>query len=457
MSRIYLSCGTVDLQATLERARSALRSLPDTFVNDRPDPTVDNVSAVDTAMEEIKNCDIFVGVYGRDFGPEDNASRAKAIEDEYHKARSLDKRRLIYTQSCDVTDERMLRFRAVIEAENRASSFSDTETLALRIVTDSSVTMGTLVKTPESKHQDDPASVKWVKEWLEWFRKNFLPDHPLLQGLLIFVLSPLLLIMVLVHFGLVPKAWIDWWAVEANNVLIYTHLERPRKAAEQANFLFSEPANTLSKKTWSSGSRWSLVPLSETYGPINTLSIVGSDIGYLKPPDPFTDYYDFKEDFVVLILNPEEQHSFTWLVRLQPSWTGKYSYYRLHFDFPDASTKTGKVSACLVVDNSTCSDLEPQDKPLIPFEGTFSTAHSSLEIKTVVTTDIEDTKAMFAVTLTYRDSCLEDDCPVLVKPTDRSVHFIDQGNELKWGTIGFTAPDCGSEAKISGLSVNPIK
>jgi Caspase domain len=224
---------------------------------------------------------------------------------------------------------------------------------------------------------------------------------------------------------------------------------------------FSEDSKTPSKEKWSIGKGWQLLPEqtshSGSYYP--ALSIVGTDIGYLLPPKADTQYYDFTEDFQVLIVAPAVQDSFTWLVRLRQATNGKYSYYRFTFDFPDKSKKTGKVSACLVVDDIVSRNLDAQEAAQLQFKGPFSAAPgapSLLQITTVVETQPAGGGVKFTVKLRYNDLSRPFDSPEYITPQLRQREFVDYKNELKWGTVGFTAPARGSESKIMAFSLTPL-
>jgi Caspase domain len=222
---------------------------------------------------------------------------------------------------------------------------------------------------------------------------------------------------------------------------------------------FSE--ETLSKEKWSIGKGWQLVPepTSHPGSYYPALSIVGTGIGYLLPPSANTQYYDFTENFQVLIFAPAVQDSFTWLVRLRPASTGKYSYYRFTFDFPDKSTKTGKVSACLVVDDIVSRSLDAQEAAQLKFKGPFSAAPgapSLLQITTVVETQPAGGGVKFTIKLRYNDLSRPFDSPEYITPQLRQREFVDYKNELKWGTVGFTAPAHGSESKIMAFSLTPL-
>jgi Caspase domain len=236
----------------------------------------------------------------------------------------------------------------------------------------------------------------------------------------------------------------------------------PLVATEAKADDFSEDSKTLSKEKWSIGKGWQLVPEPTLHAGSHypALSIVGTDIGYLLPPNANTQYYDFTEDFQVLIFAPAVQDSFTWLVRLRPASTGKYSYYRFTFDFPDKSTKTGKVSACLVVDDIFSRPLDAQEAAQLQFKGTFSAAPgapSLLQITTVVETQPAGGGVKFTVKLRYNDLSRPFDSPEYITPELRQREFVDYKNELKWGTVGFTAPVHGSEAKIMAFSLRPLR
>ena len=341
---------------------------------------------------------------------------------------------------------------------NEAPSCSDTDRHTPRIASGSSAAVRTLVKPPESKPTDLQPEVDRVEQRLELIDANVFLKLPRLRGVLLFVTGSLLLIPVLSYFNRMPRELSGWRKGEIKKV---EHSDLPLVATERKADDFSEDSKALSKEKWSIGKGWQLVPepTSHPGSYYPALSIVGTDIGYLLPPNANTQYYDFTEDFQVLIFAPAVQDSFTWLIRLRQARTGKYSYYRFTFDFPDKSTKTGKVSACLVVDDIFSRRLDAQEAAQLQFKGTFSAAPgapSLLQITTVAETQPAGGGVKFTVKLRYNDLSRPFDSPEYITPELRQREFVDYKNELKWGTVGFTAPAHGSEAKIMAFSLTPL-
>jgi TIR domain len=205
---------------------------------------------------------------------------------------------------------------------------------------------------------------------------------------------------------------------------------------------------SLHSKKWSSGAQWSLVNVRVPPGKYDALSIVGKDIGFVRPPR-FCNYYDMDMNFVVPITDVIRQKSVDWIVRLQhPWWRRGYSYYRFRLTFPTPVTADANLAVSLFIDGGEVRSLGNRQLGLKP----FNTEGSSLDITTSLRGFV------FTETVIYNDKCRPPSrCESYNDGRPHQVVFEDLDEALKWGTIGFDGPDDDSLVNIQFLTVTPVK